>query len=189
MSVTITSPPASGDPAQTGDRFDVMDDDVLRALYKEHAGPVLGYALRLTGDRQRAEDIVQETMLRAWRHPEAIAPGRGSLRPWLFTVARNLVIDNARARTSRPVEVGQLCLATAGTDDNLDSILIARDVAAAIRTLSPSHREVVVQTYFLGKTLSEAAESLGVPIGTVKSRCYYALRALRLALEERGITN
>lgn len=81
-----------------------LDDEVvMRALYDEHAGPVLGYVLRLTGGhRQRAEDVVQETMLRAWRHPEAAFPAKGSLRPWLLTVARNIVIDHARARKARP---------------------------------------------------------------------------------------
>src|SRR5581483_6704256 len=83
-------------------------EDRLRALYAEHAGPLLGYALRLLhGDRSAAEDVVQETLLRAWTHPEAMDPSRGSPRNWLFTVARNLVIDAIRARKTRPAEVGE----------------------------------------------------------------------------------
>jgi RNA polymerase sigma-70 factor (ECF subfamily) len=166
-----------------------LDDQLIEALYDEHAGPLLGYVLRLTGgDRHRAEDVVQETMLRAWRHPEAAVPAHGSLRPWLITVARNIVIDHARARKARPTEVGETSLALAAVHDDLDTILMAQDVAEAIRTLSDSHREVLVETYFNGRSVAEAADILGVPPGTVKSRTYYALRALKLALEERGLT-
>ena len=82
------------------------DERMLRALQAEHGGPLLGYAMRLTGgDRQQAEEVVQETLLRAWRHPEALT-GR-PIRPWLFTVARNIVVDIHRARQSRPSEVGE----------------------------------------------------------------------------------
>ena len=165
-----------------------MSDDRVRALYEEHARAVHGYVVRLTGDVQRSEDIVQETMLRAWRHPEADRPEHGSLRPWLLTVARNVVIDHARARKSRPAEVGSVCLAIAASDDHLDSVLVAQDVAEALATLTPSHRDVLVEIYMKGKSIIEAAETLGIPIGTVKSRAYYALRALKLALEERGVT-
>jgi RNA polymerase sigma-70 factor (ECF subfamily) len=167
-----------------------LDDQLIRALYAEHAGPLLGYVLRLTGgDRHRAEDVVQETMLRAWKHPEAAVPAHGSLRPWLITVARNIVIDHARARKARPTEVGEPSMALAAVNDDLDSVLLAQDVAEALATLSPSHREVLAETYFNGRSVAEAAEVLGVPAGTVKSRTYYALRALKLALEERGLTS
>lgn len=169
-------------------RADLLDDELVRVIYEEHAASLLGYVVGLTGDRPLAEDVVQETMLRVWRHPEASAPNRGPLRPWLITVARNIVIDKARARKARPAEVGEACLATAGVDDGLDAILVATDVADAIGMLTASHREVVLEMYFRGRTVVEAAEILGVPIGTVKSRTYYALRALRLALEEKGVT-
>src|SRR5436190_275248 len=83
------------------------DEEPLRVLWQEHGGPLLAYATRLTdGDRQRAEDIVQGTLLRAWRHPEALDADRGSPRPWLCTVARNLAVDAHRARKARPPEVG-----------------------------------------------------------------------------------
>jgi RNA polymerase sigma-70 factor (ECF subfamily) len=164
-----------------------MNDDRVRVLFDEHAGAVLGYVMRLTGDFQRSQDVVQETMLRAWRHPEADRTDCESLRPWLLTVARNVVIDQVRARKSRPAEVGSACLATAAVDDHLDSVLAARDVAAAIETLTPSHRAVLIETYFRDRSIADTAAMLGVPTGTVKSRTYYALRALKLALTERGI--
>ena len=164
-------------------------ETLMRALYDEHAGALLGYALRLAGgDRQRAEDIVQETLLRAWRHPEVLAEERGSVRPWLFTVARNLAVDGHRARRARPREVSDEALAVVPAADELDRALEAWQVAAAVAKLSPDHRAVLVETYYRGRSVAEAAAVLGVPPGTVKSRTYYALRALRLALQELGVT-
>jgi len=164
------------------------DEGLLRALYDEHGGPLLGYVLRLTGgDRAQAEDVVQETLLRAWRHPEALA-GR-PVRPWLFTVARNLVVDAHRARRARPQETGideQLMMTAAGSDD-IDRALESWTVAEALADLSPQHRAVIVETYYRGRSVAEAAKALGIPPGTVKSRSYYALRALKLVLEERGL--
>ncbi|REE96594.1 sigma-70 family RNA polymerase sigma factor [Thermomonospora umbrina] len=163
------------------------DERLLRSLYAEHGGPLLGYVLRLTGgDRQQAEDVVQETLLRAWRHPEALT-GR-PVRPWLFTVARNLVVDAHRARRSRPPEIGlseQAAIPTEG--DDIDRALESWSVAEALADLSPSHRAVILETYYRGRSVAEAAKILGIPPGTVKSRTYYALRALKLALEERGL--
>lgn len=167
------------------------DEAVIRALYLEHAGPLLGYTLRLTdGDRLWAEDVVQETLLRAWRHPEALDPARGPIRGWLCTVARNLVIDGGRARRARPPETGDaplLSVADERAEDEFDRALLSWEVAEALGVLSPEHRAVLLETYYRGRSVAEAAKVLGVPEGTVKSRTYYALRALRVALEERGL--
>ncbi len=165
------------------------DPDVIRALYAEHGGALAGYVSRLLdGDRQHAEDIVQETLLRAWRHPEALADDRGDVGPWLWTVARRLVIDRTRARRARPTEVREQDLGTVPAEDELDRALQAWQVADALRSLSAAHREVLVQNYYLGRTVAEAAEVLGIPIGTVKSRASYALRELRLVLIAQGVT-
>ena len=168
----------------------LADELLLRALFDQHAPALLSYALRLVdGDRGRAEDVVQETLLRAWRHPEAMAPDRGSPRPWLFAVARRIAVDAHRRRRARPQEVGDDVLAQVpAQDDEVDRALDAWLVADALAALSPAHREVLVQTYFAGRTVGEAAQVLGVPPGTVKSRTHYALQALRLALLERGVT-
>jgi RNA polymerase sigma-70 factor (ECF subfamily) len=158
-------------------------------LFDAHAPALLAFALRLTqGDRGRAEDIVQETLLRAWKHPEALDPARGEARTWLFTVARRIAIDAHRARAARPVEVGDDALAAlpAGSDE-IERAMRSWVVADALAGLSPAHREALVQTYYRGRTVSEAAEVLGVPPGTVKSRVHYAIAALRLALRERGV--
>jgi RNA polymerase sigma-70 factor (ECF subfamily) len=161
----------------------------MRALYEEHAPALLSYAVRLSsGDRQRAEDVVQETFLRAWRHPQALVEERGSVRPWLFTVARNIAVDAHRARRARPIEVSDEALAVVPAADELDRALEAWQVADAIAALSPEHRAVLLETYYRGRSVAEAAAVLGIPQGTVKSRSYYALRALRLALQERGVT-
>lgn len=164
----------------------VSDDDLVRALYTEHAAPLLRYALHLTsGDRQRAEDIVQETLLRAWLHPQAIVSRPA--RPWLFAVAKNLAVDAHRARQARPHEVGEAALQLTAVPDGADRALESWAVADALRSLRSEHRMVLLETYYRGRSVAEAAAVLGIPAGTVKSRTFYALRALKLALEERGL--
>ena len=164
------------------------DERLLRVLYDEHGAALLAFAQRLTGDRARAEDVVQETLLRAWRRASSLSAERGSARPWLFTIARNVVVDQHRARRARPREVSADALAVVAADDPIDRALEAWQVADALGSLREQHREVLVETYYRGRSVAEAAGVLGVPPGTVKSRTYYALRALRLALEERGVT-
>jgi len=164
-------------------------EDLPRALVDEHAAALLAYVQRLLrGDRQAAEDIVQETLLRAWKNADQV-PER-SRRPWLFVTARHLVIDAHRARRSRPAEVAaelaQMSMETAG-DDDLDAALDSVLVADALRTLSPEHREVLFDSYYRGETARQIAAARGIPAGTVRSRMHYALKALRLALHERGV--
>jgi RNA polymerase sigma-70 factor (ECF subfamily) len=161
----------------------------LRALYDGHAPVLLAYALRLTdGDRTRAEDIVQETLLRAWRNLDRLDEAAGPVRPWLFTVAQHLAIDAHRARRARPPEVGDAALANVAELDRVEGTLDRIIIADALDSLSHEHRAVIIETYYLGRTVAEAAGVLGIPPGTVKSRCYYGLRALKLALAERGVT-
>ncbi len=164
------------------------EDALVQALYREHAEPLLGYVRALVGgDVRKAEDIVQETLLRAWRHSDALTAQ--TARPWLFRVARNLVLDGHRASRRRPYEVPTDTLESNGdTVDELDRALVAWQVADALRALSPAHREVLVELYFRDRSIADTAERLRIPDGTVRSRAYYALRALKLALEERGVT-
>jgi RNA polymerase sigma-70 factor (ECF subfamily) len=167
----------------------IRTDEDLRALFDAHASVLLAYALRLTsGDRSRAEDIVQETLVRAWRHIDALDEEKRPVRPWLFTVAQRLAVDAHRARRSRPREVGPEALALVSTMDEVGPALDRIVVSEALLALSREHRAVIVETYYRGRSVAEAASVLGIPPGTVKSRCYYALRALRLALAERGVT-
>ena len=170
-------------------RGDDAGEESLRALYDQHAPVLLAYAMRLTdGDRARAEDIVQETLVRAWRHLDRLDESAGPVRPWLFTVAQHVAIDAHRARQARPTEVGRADLTAVPGLDELERTLDRIVVADALDSLSQEHRAVIVETYYRGRTVAEAAHVLGIPPGTVKSRCHYALHGLKLALAERGVT-
>jgi RNA polymerase sigma-70 factor (ECF subfamily) len=160
----------------------------LQHLQKVHGPVLLSFVTRLTGgDVQRAEDVVQETMLRAWINPAARnADGRWS-RAWLFTVAKRIVIDQIRAAEARPSEVSNEYIeAHARVDDSVDRLLDAHEVRAALASMPERLRSTLVEIYFRDAPVAEVAELLGVPQGTVKSRTFYALRALREALEARG---
>ena len=160
---------------------------LMRQLHEEHGAALWSYCLHLTqDDRSRAEDVVQETLLRAWRHLPALGEGSGSVRSWLFTVARNLVIDDWRsARARAEVSMAEVPERTEG--DQSDQLLLSWVVAEALSRLSSDHRAVLRECYFRGLPVAETARRLGVPEGTVKSRTHYALHALRLALDELGV--
>lgn len=164
-----------------------LEDELIRRLYQEFGSALLGHAMRLTGsDRQWAEDIVQETLVRAWRNAEKLERDPVLLRSWLFTVARRLVIDDRRKRSVRPQESELTPSDEAPQQDEADRTLAAIVVAEAMNGLTEEHREAILETYLRDRTVGEAAAVLGVPPGTVKSRVYYALRALRRALQDRG---
>lgn len=170
------------------DSTDSDEERLVRALYARYGASLFGYVLWLNGgDRGRAEDVVQETLVRAWRNPDALAERDRSIRPWLYTVARNLVIDGHRARRARPPEVSDGALAAIPQRDELERALESWAVEDALGELRPEHRSVLLETYYRGRSVAEAAATLSIPEGTVKSRTYYALRALKLALEERGL--
>jgi RNA polymerase sigma-70 factor (ECF subfamily) len=155
--------------------------------YTKYSGALLAHVCGLIrGDRQHAEDIVQETYLRLWQNPGVLEETRTSVRAWLFTVAGRIVID--RWRRARVVEVSDEALASVPVPgDEMDRSLTRWQVRDALRTLSPDHRAVLVEMYYRGRSMRETAEALGIPLGTVQSRSHYAFRALRPALEERGL--
>jgi RNA polymerase sigma-70 factor, ECF subfamily len=162
------------------------DDQLLRTLHEEHGGALWSYVVGLTnGDRAQAQDVVQETMLRAWRNPKVLGQQSGSARGWLFTVAKRIVIDDWRTARSRRERVTEH-LPERPVGDATDATVDRQIVMAAMRTLSVEHRAVLHECYFRGASVAEASATLGVPAGTVKSRTHYALRALKLALEEMG---
>jgi RNA polymerase sigma-70 factor, ECF subfamily len=160
---------------------------LLRAVHDAHAQTLLRYVLRLTrGDMPFAEDVVQESLLRLWRKPEVLEQPTDNVRAWLFTVARNLVIDDRRsARYTRELQTEYL-----PEQPSPDAIGPAFDkwiLSDALQSLSPDHRNAIVRAYYLGQTVADIAAQEQVPEGTVKSRLHYALRALRIALQERGV--
>jgi RNA polymerase sigma-70 factor (ECF subfamily) len=167
---------------------EAAEDQLMRALHDDHAAALWSYALRLTGgDRARAEDVVQETLLRAWKHPRVLDQTRGSARAWLFTVARRIAIDDWRSAAHRS-EVTTDAPPELATPDDTDRALQGWLVAEGLRELSTAHREVLLLCYFQGYSVADTAARLGISPGTVKSRTHYALRALKLALEEKGVT-
>ncbi|GAB3477223.1 sigma-70 family RNA polymerase sigma factor [Amycolatopsis cihanbeyliensis] len=165
-----------------------VEDELMRALHDDHAAALWSYALHLTsGDRARAEDVVQETLLRAWRHPRVLDQSQGSARAWLFTVARRIAIDGWRSAAARS-EVTTDAPPELAEPDGTERAVQGWLVAEALGDLSPRHREVLMLCYFHGLSVADAALRLGVAEGTVKSRTHYALRALRLIMEEKGVT-
>lgn len=151
-------------------------------LYREHGNALLSYATRLTGDRWAAEEVLQETLLRAWRHQDALNEQTGSVRGWLFTVARNIITDRARSRAARPAEVSAeagAAQAVPVVGDHAQQVVDSMVAIDALEQLNEEYRSVVVELYFHGRSVAEAAEVLGIPAGTVKSRSHRALRSLR----------
>ncbi|MFN8216392.1 MAG: sigma-70 family RNA polymerase sigma factor [Solirubrobacterales bacterium] len=155
----------------------------VREAYAAHSGELYGFAVRSLGDAGLAEEAVQETFVRAWKAGDRFDPELGSLRTWLFAILRNVVIDMGRARAARPR------VAEGGIEPSvepLEQALLSWQVEEALRRLGDDHRRILVETYYRGRPYAEVAAELGIPEGTVKSRVYYGLRALRVVLEEMG---
>ncbi|MFF7052858.1 sigma-70 family RNA polymerase sigma factor [Streptomyces griseorubiginosus] len=166
------------------------EERALRDLYLEHGPALYSYVLRmLDWDTHRAEDILQETLLRCWSNGNLADTEGMAVRPWMFRVARNLVIDAHRTRMARPLEISDTTwLGDMHAEvDDIERMLSSIVLHKALETLTPAHREVLRATFFADRTTQQAAEDLGIPRGTVKSRVYYALRSLRLALRELGV--
>lgn len=160
---------------------------LLSAVHATHAPALQRYVARLTNDSALAEDIVQESLLRLWKNTRLLEGDELSARRWLFTVARNLVIDDARSAHHRHEFATDLLPERASADET-DAALTKWLVQDAMKSLTLEHRQVIVGAYHLGMSVADLAEQAGIPPGTVKSRLHYALKALRLALQERGVT-
>jgi RNA polymerase sigma-70 factor (ECF subfamily) len=182
----------------------------LGVLYDRHVEVVHAVALRLAGDRQLAEEIVQETFLALWNRAELYNPGAGSLPTWLRAIARNRAIDRMRAAGRRPFLATLGRQADAGAASELERLAarstviggampsagpeehaISAEVGAAVRdalaTMGEEERLVIVLAYRDGLSQSEIAKRLDWPLGTVKTRTRRALSHLRAALERDGV--
>jgi RNA polymerase sigma-70 factor (ECF subfamily) len=166
------------------------EDEALRAICARYAKPLFALGLRLLGDRGMAEEMVQDTFVRLWRSVERFDPERGSLRTFVYTLARRAAIDLRRRPASRPLTTadGTDGVAPAGTGaDDFDRLVLGMAMRDALDSLSENHREALELQFREDLTQREVAERLGIPLGTVKTRTYHALRALKRQLEEREI--
>ena len=163
-----------------GSDADAFTDD----LYARYWTNLVGYVNRMLRDPHQAEEIAQETMLRAWRHADSLSAERGSVWGWLSRVARNITIDRMRHKRARPTEVEASAAETyaRAAPDHSDGVVNSVYVANAIARLQPAHRAVLSLIYYDHRTCAEAAAVLGVPVGTVKSRLNSALRQIRIVL-------
>ncbi|MGH3374872.1 MAG: sigma-70 family RNA polymerase sigma factor [Actinoallomurus sp.] len=158
--------------------------DLVRRLYAEHGSALQAYVTRLLSDPHQAEDVVQETMMRAWRNAEILVPERGSVNGWLMRVAHNIAVDKIRARKARPDTLEETATGPRTLDDHAAGVVDSVFVDRTLARLSPAHSEVLRAVYFSDRTAAQAAEELGLPVGTVKSRTYHALRRLKEFLGE-----
>jgi RNA polymerase sigma-70 factor (ECF subfamily) len=162
-----------------------LDEDVVASIYRDHGAALRRFVLSASHDPQLAEDVVQETVLRVWQHTPEIT---GSLRSYLYRTARNIMIDNYRRARRRPAETLESGLTEPGAvPEKVDELLNRVLVEEALLRLSKEHRDVLVALHYRRFTVNEAAVQLNIPSGTVKSRAYYAVRALRTILDEMGV--
>jgi len=160
-------------------------DRALPDLYRRYERRLFGLGIRLLGDAGLAEELVQETFLRVWRTANRFDPARGTAAAFILSIARRLAIDLWRRPSSRPMQSPPETVAD--VDETIDKLLLQLAVRDALDSLPPAHREVLELSYHADLTQPEVASRLGIPVGTVKSRAYHALRAFRRAVDQRGI--
>lgn len=164
---------------------EAADEDGLRDAYLAHGGELLGFARRAMSAPGVAEDVVQETFVRAWRSRQRYDASLGTMRSWLFAIERRVIVDLLARQSKHAADTLEGREVTGG-EEWVDTMLRGWQVDAALERLPPEHRTVIVEMYFRGRTGREVAELLGVPEGTVRSRAFYALRLLRVFMEEAG---
>jgi len=181
-------------PARLGRRSEPgLGDDVgIREAYQVYGREMYGFALRRCGDHHAAEEVVQEAFLRAWRAADKYDASLGPLRSWLYAILRNVIIDASRSANVRPrlatSHEAEHDVSVGSERAQLDLALDGWVLEEALRRLREDHRTVLVETYYRGRSYADVAAELGIPEGTARSRAFYALKALRLALEELGWT-
>jgi RNA polymerase sigma-70 factor (ECF subfamily) len=164
------------------------DRDAFEELYHRFARPVYGLALRRLGDRERAEEAVQETFAAVWRSARSYRPERGPGAPWLYAVARNAIVDRFRSRGDALADLPDAPSTDAGPQESAESAWIAWRVHRALEELPPTEREVLELAYWSGLSQSEVAGFLNIPLGTVKTRTRSALQRLSSVLEQEDFS-
>lgn len=169
------------------------DEEEIHAAYRLYGAELYRFVLRGLGDPGAAQDVTQETFLKAWRHADRYDPELSSLRVWLFGIARNTMIDHARASGARPWQSRLMSPPVVqelegSRDDETERLLDAWVVEEGLRRLADHHREAIVQTHLRDRPYDEVAAELGIPVGTLRSRVFYGLRALREAMDEMGVS-
>jgi RNA polymerase sigma-70 factor, ECF subfamily len=159
------------------------DANAFELLYQRYSRPVFGLALRRLGDRMRAEDAVQETFAAVWRSARTYRPERGAGAPWLYTVARNAIVDRSRNRNEPPTEVPDTAALEPGPAERAEDSYVAWRVHRALEGLSGNERDVIELAYYGELSQSEIADFLGIPLGTVKTRTRAGLSRLADLLE------
>lgn len=166
------------------ERIAADDHDAFAELHRRYARAVLGLALRRLGDRGRAEDAAQETFASVWRSARRYDRKRGAAAAWLYTIARNAVVDSLRRSPEPPADVPESPSGEPGPEARAEASWAAWRVHRALQTLPGNEREVIELAYWSGLSQSEVAGFLGVPLGTVKTRTRSALHRLASELEE-----
>jgi len=166
--------------ARVGER----DREAFEILYGRYVRPVFGLALRRLGDRGHAEDAVQEAFAAIWRSASTYRPERGAAGGWLYTVARNAIVDRLRRNgLALDAELPELASAERGPAQRAEDSDVAWRVHRALEDLQPREREVIELAYWSGMSQSEVAQYLHLPLGTVKTRTRSALARLASMLE------
>jgi RNA polymerase sigma-70 factor, ECF subfamily len=160
----------------------------IAGFYDAHGAELYRFSYRMLQDRHRAEEAVQDTFVRAWKHSDRWDGALGSQRTWLFSIAHNVCIDAIRARSSRPALDHPSIENAETTEPSLESAMDSWLVEEALRRIREDQRVAIVETYLKGKSYSEVAAATGANEATLRSRVFYGLKALRLALEELGWT-
>jgi RNA polymerase sigma-70 factor (ECF subfamily) len=164
----------------------LSDDDSVRAAYDAHGAELYRFCLTLLRDSAQAEDAVQETFVRAWRSRDRFDAARGSLRTWLFSIARNVVVDAHRGRARRPAVVSELHDDMRSLGDHADRVVLAMQLQQGLATLSPDQRFAVTEIAVRGRSSTELASELDTPDSTIRSRLYYGLKSMRAAVLSEG---
>lgn len=181
------------DDVQLMQQIRQKDPDALEKLYDRYEQMVYSFAYRIVKDSMAAEEVMQELFMRIWKNAEQYDSAKGKLSTWMFTVTRNIALDQLRKKNTRPPqqsadaeELQQLRDTGAMTEDMVEMLLAGEQVREALQELSRDQQQVMDLIYYQGLTQQEVAYHVAVPLGTVKSRVRLAMKQLQKRLVHWG---